>query len=277
MVMGLGLQLIHWDPDFCTALADRGFHVIIFDNRDTGLSSKIEGGPKANLWVGLLGRSGSASYRLEDMADDTAGLLDALEVEQAHVLGASLGGMIAQTLALNHPERVLSLASVMSTTGNRRIGFPRLSALRVLLRPAPSDREKYIEFFVRAHRAIGSPAFRLSEAEMRELAAAGYDRSFCPAGTVRQLLAIVASGDRTKALRGLEVPTVVIHGQEDPMVPPRAGRATARAIPGAELVEIPGMGHDLPRQVWASVIDAVVGNTTRAAQDSQKPAASLTV
>ncbi len=272
LVMGLGLQLIHWDRDFCEKLAAEGFHVVIFDNRDTGLSSKVEDGPRASLWAGLLGRSGSASYRLEHMADDTAGLLDALEIERAHVFGASLGGMIAQTLALTHPERVLSLASVMSTSGNRRVGLPRLRALRVLMRPPPTGREDYAEFFTRAFRAIGSPAYPAPEARMRELAAAGYDRCYYPQGTVRQLLAIVASGDRTAALRRLDVPTVVIHGREDPMVPLRAGRATARAIPGAELVEIPGMGHDLPSEVWPTVIEAVVRNTDRAERRLREPA-----
>ena len=261
LVIGLGLQLIHWDRDFCTTLATKGFQVVIFDNRDSGLSSKVEDGPKANLWAGLLGRYGSAGYRLEDMADDTAGLLNALDLGQAHVLGVSLGGMIAQTLALNHPRRVLSLASVMSSTGKRLVGLPRPRALRVLLRAAPPDRASYIEGFVRAQRAIGSPAFGVPEARTRELAAAGYDRAFYPQGTVRQLLAALASGDRTKALRRLELPTVVLHGLEDPMIPVRGGRATARAIPEAELVEVPGMGHDLPREVWPTVIEAVARNT----------------
>ena len=274
LVMGLGLQLIHWDPEFCRRLAAEGFHVVIFDNRDTGLSSKIEGGPRANLWAGLLGRAGSASYDLQDMAADTAGLLDELEIERAHLAGASLGGMIAQTLAVTHPERVLSLASLMSTTGARRLGFPRLRALAVLLRPPPSDREEYVDFFVRGFRAIGSPAFPTPDAWRRELAGAGFDRCFYPPGTVRQLLAVVASGDRTAALRHLDLPTVVIHGREDPLIRLRAGHATARAIPGAELVEIPGMGHDLPPEVWPRVIGAIVRNTARADAASTEPAPS---
>ena len=211
LVIGLGLQLIHWDRDFCTTLATKGFQVVIFDNRDSGLSSKVEDGPKANLWAGLLGRYGSASYRLEDMADDTAGLLNALDLGQAHVLGVSLGGMIAQTLALNHPRRVLSLASVMSSTGKRLVGLPRPRALRVLLRAAPPDRASYIEGFVRAQRAIGSPAFGVPEARTRELAAAGYDRAFYPQGTVRQLLAALAVafvGSSVPAMMGRLIATI---------------------------------------------------------------------
>ena len=264
MVMGLGLQLIHWHGGLIEQLDAEGFHVVVFDNRDTGLSSKIEAGPKPNLWAGLLGRGGSASYTLDDMADDTVGLLDHLEIERAHMLGASLGGMIAQTVALRHRERVLSLASLMSTTGSRRVGFPRLKALRILLGGVPATREDYLEYSARTFRVIGSPAFPMEDAWVRELAAAGYDRCYHPAGIARQLLAVVASGDRTHQLRRLDVPTVVIHGREDPMVPLGAGRATARAIPGAELVEIPGMGHDLPPDVWGPVIEAVARNAARA-------------
>ena len=263
LVMGLGMQLIHWDPELCRLLAGRGFHVVRFDNRDVGHSTKIESGPPPRPMHAMLGLGGSASYTLEDMAADTAGLLDELGAGAAHVVGASLGGMIAQTLAIARPDRVLSLASVMSTTGRRRVAMPKPRAMRALLAPPPRDRERYTEHFVRVFRAIGSPAFPRDEHQVREVAAAGYERCFYPIGTARQLVAVTASGDRTQALRGVSAPTVVIHGREDPLIPVGAGRATARAAPGAELVEIPGMGHDLPRQVWPTVVDAVVRNARR--------------
>ena len=263
LVMGLGMQLIHWDPDLCRLLAGRGFHVVRFDNRDVGHSTKVEGGPRPRPFHALLGLDGRASYTLEDMADDAAGLLDELGAGAAHVVGASLGGMIAQTLAIAHPDRVLSLGSVMSTTGRGYVAMPKPRALRVLLQRPPRERERYVEHFVRVFRAIGSPGYPTDERRLRQIAAAGYDRCFYPPGTARQLVAVSASGDRTASLRRLLVPTVVVHGRDDPLVPIQAGRMTARAIPGAELVEIPGMGHDLPRQVWPTVVDAVVRNARR--------------
>jgi pimeloyl-ACP methyl ester carboxylesterase len=264
LVMGLGMQLIHWDLEFCEMLAERGFHVIRFDNRDAGLSTKVDA-PVPNVMKAMAGLPIRAPYLLEDMANDSFGLLDQLGIERAHVTGVSMGGMIAQTMAIRRPERVLSLGSMLSTTGDRRVGTPKLRVWSVLMRRAPDDRDAYVEYFVRVFRMIGSPRYPVEEARMRERAAETYDRCHCPAGTARQLGAILASGSRTAGLRRLEVPTVVVHGKNDPLVPLRAGAATARAIPGAELVAIPGMGHDLPRELWPRVTDALQANAERAA------------
>jgi pimeloyl-ACP methyl ester carboxylesterase len=264
LVMGLGMQLINWDLGFCEGLAERGFHVIRFDNRDAGLSTKIDA-PVPNVLRAMAGIPIRTPYLLDDMASDSFGLLDKLGIERAHVTGVSMGGMIAQTMAIRHPERVLSLGSMMSTTGDRRVGTPKLRMWTVLMRRAPQHRDAYIDYFVRVFRLIGSPDYPVDEARIREQAAATYDRCHCPAGTARQFAAILASGSRTAALRRLEVPTVVIHGKKDPLVPFRAGAATARAIPGAKLVAFPGMGHDLPRELWPRFTDALVTNAERAA------------
>jgi pimeloyl-ACP methyl ester carboxylesterase len=266
LVMGLGMQLIHWDRGLCELFAERGFHVIRFDNRDAGLSTKI-GGPVPNVMRLMAGLPTSVPYLLDDMAVDTFGLLDHLGIERAHVVGTSMGGMIAQTMAIRRPERVLSLGSMLSTTGGRRVGTPKLRVWSVLMRRAPRDRDAYIAYFMRVFRMIGSPAYRMDDNRMRELAAATYDRSHDPTGTARQLAAIMASGSRTAALRQLAVPTVVIHGESDPLVPLRAGIATARAIPGAELITIPGMGHDMPQQLWPTFVEAIAKNAERAAAE----------
>jgi pimeloyl-ACP methyl ester carboxylesterase len=264
LVMGLGMQLIHWDTELCEQLAERGFHVIRFDNRDSGLSTRIDA-RVPDVRRAMLGLSLDAPYVLEDMADDAFGLLDHLRIEAAHVVGASMGGMIAQTMAIKRPERVLSLTSIMSTTGERRAGRPKLRVWGVLMRRAPEEKQAYIERFVRIFRTIGSKGFPLDEERIRELAAATYERGHDAAGTGRQLAAIMASGDRTAQLRSVKVPTTVIHGRDDPLVPFRGGRATAQAIPDARLIAIPGMGHDLPREVWGQVVEAVVETAGRAA------------
>jgi len=264
LVMGLGMQLIHWDRELCALLAERGFHVIRFDNRDAGLSTKIRG-PVPNVMRLVAGLPVRVPYLLDDMAGDSFGLMDELGIERAHVVGASMGGMIGQTMAIERPERVLSLASIMSTTGDRRVGTPKLRVWSLMTRRAPHDRDAYIRYFVRLFRMIGSPAYRVDEERSRELAGETFDRSHYPPGTARQLAAILASGSRTAALRELDVPTLVIHGESDPLVPLRAGLATARAVPAAELITIPGMGHDLPRELWPTFVDAIVRNTERAA------------
>jgi len=264
LVMGLGMQLIHWDRELCELLAERGFHVIRFDNRDAGLSTKIRG-PVPNVMRLMAGMPTRVPYLLHDMAGDTFGLLDHVGIERPHVVGVSMGGMIGQTMAIERPERVLSLASMLSTPGDRRVGTPKLRVWTLMMRRAPQDRDAYIRYFVKVFRMIGSPAYRLDEERSRELAAATYDRSHYPPGTARQLAAIMASGSRTAALRQLDVPTVVIHGESDPLVPLRAGLATARAIPGAELITIPGMGHDMPRELWPTIVDAIARNAARAA------------
>lgn len=268
LVMGLGAQLIHWPEGFCEQLAARGFYIVRFDNRDVGHSTKIEDAPVPELEALAAGDYSAARYTLDDMADDAVGLLDHLEIDAAHVAGASMGGMIAQTMAIRHPDRVLSLCSIMSTTGDPSVGQARPEALAILLSPAPADRDGYIEFHIKAFRAIGSPGFALDEDFLRWRAEATYDRSYYPDGFRRQLLAIFASGDRTSALAGITVPTVVIHGRDDPLITLSGGEATARAIPGAELVVIDGMGHDVPPGIWERLTDAIVANTERATVSS---------
>jgi pimeloyl-ACP methyl ester carboxylesterase len=267
LVMGLGMQLIHWDRELCELLAERGFHVIRFDNRDSGRSTAIDA-PVPDLRRMMLGLRVKAPYLLEDMAEDAFGLLDALGIEAAHVVGASMGGMVAQTMAIKRPERVLSLTSIMSTTGERRAGRPKLRVWGVLLRRAPLEKQAYVERFVRIFRMIGSTGFPIDDDRIRELAAATYERGHDAAGTGRQLAAIMASGDRTEKLRAVSVPTTVIHGTADPLVPIRGGRATAQAIPDARLITIPGMGHDLPREAWSQVVDAIAETARRAAPAS---------
>jgi pimeloyl-ACP methyl ester carboxylesterase len=263
LIMGLGTQLIHWDRELCEMFAERGFHVIRFDNRDAGRSARIDA-PVPNLMRAMAGIKVDAPYLLDDMAEDAFGLLDHLGIEAAHVAGASMGGMIAQTMAIRRPERVLSLTSIMSTTGERRAGRPKLRVWGVLLKRAPRDKEAAVEYFVRVFRQIGSKGFPVDEDRVRRLAAEAYERGHTPAGTGRQLAAIMASGDRTERLRELRVPTTVFHGRSDPLVPFRGGRATAEAIPDARLIAIPGMGHDLPREVWPQLVDAVAETAARA-------------
>jgi pimeloyl-ACP methyl ester carboxylesterase len=264
LVMGLGMQLIHWDLELCEELAASGHYVIRFDNRDAGLSTQVDA-PVPPIVRAMAGFHIDSPYLLTDMADDSFGLLDGLGIERAHVMGVSMGGMIGQTMAITRPERVLSLTSIMSTTGERRAGMPKLRVWSLLMRRAPRDREAFQEYFVRMFRIIGSPGFSQDEPRVRELAAATFDRAHYPAGTARQLGAILASGDRTRALQRLQVPTTVIHGTDDPLIPFRGGVATARAIPGAELVAIPGMGHDMPREVWPKFHEALAKNGERAA------------
>lgn len=257
LVMGLGAQLLLWEEEFCVGLADRGFYVIRYDNRDVGLSTKIEGGPQPDIDKALAGDHSTASYTLWDMADDAVGLLDALGIPKAHAVGASMGGMIVQCMAIAHPDRVRSLVSIMSTVGNPNVGQPQPEAMAALLAPPPPTREEVIEQGVRTWRIIGSPAYSRDEAELRAQVAAAYDRCWYPIGTARQLVAILATGDRTEALRSVRAPALVIHGKDDPLVTLSGGQATAEAIPGAKLLTFPGMGHDLPRPLWPRILDAI--------------------
>jgi len=262
LVMGLGMQLIHWDLELCERLAERGFFVIRFDNRDSGLSTKVDA-PVPDMRRALLGLHVDAPYLLEDMADDAFGLLDHLGIEAAHVVGASMGGMIAQTLAIEHAERVRSLVSIMSSTGNRWLGIPTWKAFGTLFtRPGPG-REAAIERTVKTFRTIGSPGYPMDEARFRELAGASYDRSHSRAGIARQLHAITASGDRTAALERLRLPATVLHGSSDPLIRPVAGRATARAIRDSRLRIFDGMGHDLPPQLWPDFIAEITATAQR--------------
>jgi pimeloyl-ACP methyl ester carboxylesterase len=264
LVMGLATQMIAWHEGLCRLLADRGYRVIRFDNRDIGRSTKLDwaGVPsKADL---LLGRRATAPYLLRDMAKDAVGLFDHLGIDQGHVVGASMGGMIVQQMAIDHPRRLRSMVSIMSTTGNRRSGQPSLKTFGVLLGNPPKGRAAVIERAVRTFKVIGSPGFPFEEDTVREMAALSYDRGHSAAGVIRQLHAIIASGDRTEELARVQVPTAVIHGTRDPLVKPSGGRATAKAIPGARLMMIDGMGHDLPRDLWPTFAEAIDTNARRA-------------
>jgi pimeloyl-ACP methyl ester carboxylesterase len=263
LVMGLGAQMIAWHPELCAALAAENFFVVRYDNRDVGLSTHLHDAPPPNLGAARNGDVSSASYRLEDMADDAVGLLEALGLHQAHVVGASLGGMITQTMAIMHPERVRSLTSLMSTPWIG-IGSPTPAAQAALFAPPPSSREEMVERTVAIRKIIGSPDYPMDEAWVRELAGQSYDRSFDPAGVNRQLLAIYASGDRTAALARVRAPALVVHGEADPLIPLPAGQATAAALPNAELLVLPGVGHDLPRGIWPTLVAAISRLANRA-------------
>jgi pimeloyl-ACP methyl ester carboxylesterase len=272
LIMGLGVQMLGWDDELCRMLASEGFRVVRFDNRDVGRSSRYEG-PIPDWTALAAGNGSSATYLLDDMADDSLTLLDHLGIDRAHVVGASLGGMIAQALAIREPERVLSLASVMSTTGDRAVGQPHPEALGALFNPPPNDREGLAEWAVRNWGVIGSPGYEPDEERLRERARRSFDRGYNPQGTGRQLAAIIASGDRTAELAKLRVPALLIHGEEDPLIDVSGGKATAAAIPGAKLILFPGMGHDLPRQLWPRFVEEIVANARRAAAPAaQAPA-----
>ena len=269
LVMGLGAQMTLWPMELVEALASRGFRVIRYDNRDIGLSHKFEGA-KAPGMLGLLllsrfGFRPRVPYTLADMADDGIGLLDALGIDRAHVVGASMGGMIAQHMAFSHPERVLSLTSIMSTTGNRKLPGGTKEAISALTRrPASMDEDVLVEHGVKVAGAIGSPAYRPDPDAVRERSRALIRRSFYPAGMPRQFAAIVADGDRRERLRSVKAPTLVIHGEADPLVPVEGGKDTARHIDGAQLKTIPGMGHDLPLQLVDEIADAVAEHARQA-------------
>jgi len=257
LIMGLGAQLTAWDDEFVDALVARGFHVIRYDNRDVGLSTWFDEAGVPDLAAVVGGNPPTPAYLVADMADDAAGLLDALRIPSAHVLGASMGGMIAQSFAIQHPQRTRSLVSIMSTTGDTSVGQPHPEALEALVAPPPTDRAGAIEQSVKMWGVIGSPGFPFREERIRANAARDYDRAFHPAGTARQGVAIVSSPDRTPGLADVKVPTLVIHGESDPLVDPSGGRATADAIPGATLWTIPGMGHDLPPELFGEIADRV--------------------
>jgi pimeloyl-ACP methyl ester carboxylesterase len=259
LLMGLGLQMLGWPDEFCSALAERGFFLVRFDNRDTGLSTHLQDAPPPDLVAALSGDTSSASYTLDDMADDVVGLLDALGVTDAHLVGVSLGGMIAQTLALRHRDRVRSLTSIMSAPVH---ALEPAAVARLTAEPA-RDRAEAIERTLQLFRLIGSPGYALEEERIAELAGQAYDRSYDPVGAARQMLAIEASGNRTQALRGVRVPTLVVHGEADPVISVAGGRATAEAVPDAELLVLPGMGHHLPRELWPTIIDAIVRTADR--------------
>jgi pimeloyl-ACP methyl ester carboxylesterase len=270
LITGLGGQLIFWDEELCEHLAQRGHFVIRYDNRDVGLSSKLEeaGVPDVMRTIGALmqGEAIKAPYTIEDMAEDAVGLLDALGIEKAHLCGMSMGGMIAQTVAIRHPRRISSLISIYSTTGNPDLLQPKPEAMEFLLTPPPEGREANIEYTLKLFRTIAGSGFPFDEKWHRMMAVQAYDRAFYPQGVARQLAAILAQGNRKAALASISVPTLVIHGTDDPLVPVECGKDTAEAVPGAELKIIDGMGHDLPHGgAWPQIINAIVDHTHKAA------------
>ncbi len=261
LVNGLGSQLINWEPAFCQMFVDRGLHVVVFDNRDVGLTSKTEGPPPDAPALMRRFRHGDppaaseVPYTVADMAADGLTVLDALGVAKAHVAGMSMGGMIVQRMAINHPDRVLSMTSIMSTTGAPGVGEATPEAGRSLLEPAPDDRDGYIEYTIRT-RALTGGSYN-ADAYWQEQAGKVFDRSFYPIGTAFQIAAVAADGDRTEDLAQVSVPSLVIHGRLDPLLALSGGEATAAAIPGAELLVIDEMGHDLPPEIWDEVVGAM--------------------
>jgi pimeloyl-ACP methyl ester carboxylesterase len=269
LIMGLGMQLLGWPDNFCQALVARGFRVIRFDNRDCGLSSRTPGKKHPKLLLAMaaaaLGLRVRTPYTLDDMAADTVGLMDRLGIAQAHIVGASMGGMIAQVLAAKFPRRVLSLTSIMSTSGNRKLSRPSKAAGKALLaRPAdPKDPEVVIEHLVNTFGVIGSPGYPTTREAMRSRIGRSVRRAYDPAGVARQLVAVIAAGDRRKLLRTITAPTLVIHGAADPLVPLAAGRDTAQHIPGAALLVIDGMGHDFPEALLPRLAGAIADHCER--------------
>lgn len=261
MVNGLGSQMVSWEDELLQGFVDRGFCIVRFDNREVGLSTKID---VDALAATRSGEAGEAPFHLLDMAADAIAVLDDLDVEAAHVLGMSMGGMIAQAVAIAYPEQVLSLTSIMSTTGDPDVGQPTPEVLAELVSPSPTEREAAIESSVAFSRLIGSPE-HFDEDMARARHTRAYDRCFHPQGTANQMLAIVTSGSRSDALRNLDVPTLVLHGDADPLVDISGGRRTAEVVPGAELVVLEGMGHDLPTYFWSTIIENVTRLAARSA------------
>jgi pimeloyl-ACP methyl ester carboxylesterase len=265
LIMGLAAQMVVWDVDFCEQLAAKGYRVIRFDNRDMGHSSRaVSNGPVPTMpeifAAQLSGKSIPIPYTLRDLARDTTGLMDALGIETAHIVGLSMGGMIAQELAINFPERARTLTSIMSSTGDPTLPPATPAAVAVLTREVPTDKDGYVESYVKAWAVLNGDQLPFDVERTTQTAALSFDRGLNRDGVSRQMLAILASGNRTAALGSVRLPTLVIHGTNDPLVPPEAGRATARAIPGATLVLVEGMGHTLPRQAWPQIIDAIAAH-----------------
>jgi len=265
LVMGLGGQLVAWPATFIAGLVDRGFQVITFDNRDIGLSTKIDAAPPTKTQSAMFSisrRFAKSAYLLSDMAKDAVGLLDALNIERAHVVGMSMGGMIAQTMAIEHPSRVRSLTSIMSTTGNPRVGRPKTSVLLRAGKLTRGSKETFPERQAALFKLFSGSLY--DELEIREVAKLSVERNFTPDGTARQMAAIMASPDRTPLLKKLNVPTLVVHGLEDGLVQPSGGYATTKAIPGARLLAFPDMGHNLPQARIPEILDEIKRNTLRA-------------
>lgn len=268
LIAGNGAQMIVWDAEFCELLAKKGLFVIRFDNRDAGLSTKFDeaGIPDmmAAIKAAMEGKTVESAYTLDDMADDSVGLLNTLGIEKAHICGASMGGMIAQVISYRHPKYAMSLTSIMSTTGNPDLPYGKLDAISAVVAPAPEERKAYVEHFVNVWRRIWSPGFPFEEERVRTFMEKSYDRSYCPQGMARQNTAVIASGDRRPLLSSIKVPTLVIHGADDPLIPVEGGKDTARVIPGASLLIINGMGHDMPKKVWSEIADSISHHTAQA-------------
>ena len=264
LVMGLGGQLVAWPSSFIAGLVDRGFKVITFDNRDIGLSTKVDAAPPTKLQSAMFSisrRFAKSAYLLSDMAKDAVGLLDALNIERAHVVGMSMGGMIAQTLAIEHPSRVRSLTSIMSTTGNPRVGRPKTTVALRAAKLTGGSKETFADRQAALFKLFSGSLY--DELEIREVAKLSLERNFTPDGTARQMAAIMASPDRTPQLKKLNVPTLVVHGLEDGLVQPSGGYATTKAIPGARLLAFPDMGHNLPQARIPEILDEIKRNTLR--------------
>ncbi|MGD9381773.1 MAG: alpha/beta hydrolase [Candidatus Thorarchaeota archaeon] len=261
LVMGLGAQMIRWDEAFCKALAAQGHWVIRFDNRDVGLSSKFDDGGVPDVMSLIQGEAVDVPYKLKDMADDAIGLLDALGIKEADVVGVSMGGMIVQTMAIHYPDRVRTLTSVMSSTGSPDLPQPTEEAMAALLAPPASSRDEYIKNSLMSAKVLHGPHYPLDEDYVRNYSEISYDRCYHPPGFTRQLSAVIASGSRKEALGNIKIPTLVIHGDADPLVPVEGGKDTAKSIPEAELLIIEGMGHSFPTEVVPQILQAILKHT----------------
>ena len=268
LIMGIRAQMIRWEKEFCEKFVEKGFYVIRFDNRDVGLSTKFHEAGEPDIMNVLMkvakGERIESLYTLNDMADDAAGLLSALGIDKAHICGASMGGAIAQIFAYRHPSRILSLTSIMSSTGNPDLPGPKPEVLKLLNQTTPTTREAIIEDRVNRLRIYHGPSFPFDGEKWREFATISYERSYYPPGYSRQFVAIRATGNIKPFLSSIKAPTLVIHGSEDPLVPVEGGKDTAEAIPGAELLIIEGMGHSLPIEVWPKIVDAITKNASKA-------------
>jgi pimeloyl-ACP methyl ester carboxylesterase len=268
LVMGLGGPMNWWDPELCTMLAEAGFHVVRFDNRDTGRSSRLDGRvTRGQLVKTFLGRGGRPPYTLNDLAADAFGLMEHLGWDSAHIAGVSMGGMIVQTMAVDQPRRVRSLTSIMSTLGKRSVGWQHPSLIPALIGPRAAGREAYVASSAKMWQMIGSPRYPQDDAKVRARAEETYDRGVSASGVMRQMLAILNQPDRSRALASLRIPAAVVHGTADKMVHVSGGRATARAIPGAELLVIDGMGHDIPSDLFETLTEVIRRTADRAGRD----------
>ena len=264
LIIGAGGQMVYWEFEFCESLAKRGLFVIRFDNRDAGLSTKFDEAGIPDMMAAMEGKPVNAAYSLDDMAADAVGLLNALDIQKAHICGSSMGGEIAQIISYRYPEHVLSLTSIMSSTGNPKLPQMKPEVLAAVFKPVPGEREAYIEHNVNLWRTLWSPGFPFDEKRLRRVLAEGYDRSYYPPGMIRQSLAVLKNGYRKSSIASIKAPTLVIHGDGDPLMAVEGGKETAQLIPGAKLLIINGMGHDMPKEAWPKIIDAISSHTMQA-------------